>query len=89
MEFDKHDSKISHAQKIKKMAPMVMLMASFRRRFIREVDALAAANPTMKSLQRKTWTIRMHDVYNVFYFSNNHDEAVRHVPFHSTTQSFF
>ena len=68
---------------------MVMLMASFLRRFIREVDALAAANPSMKSLQRDTWTTRMHDVYNVFYFSDNYDEAVWHVPFNFTTQSVF
>lgn len=76
LEFNKHDSKISHAAKIKKLAPMIMLMASFRRRFIREVDALAAANPNMKSLQRDTWTNRMHDVYNVFYYSENYDQAV-------------
>ena len=76
VEFTANNSKISSAQKIAKLKPLVLLMTSIRRRFIRDVDALAAANPHMDSLKRGTWTSKQHDIYECFYKHNKSDAAV-------------
>lgn len=76
VEYKETHNKISTVQKINLRKPLVLLMTSLRRRFIREVDKLAAANPTIAQLQRSSWSERQTDIYNCFYKHRKHDQQV-------------
>lgn len=77
VEYTSNHSKISSASKIGRLKPLIMVMTSIRRRFIRQVDTWAAENPSMNSLNRTMWTAKQQEIYNCFYKSTKADAEVR------------